>query len=172
VHDENSETFAKLVTDHLDAAYNLARWILPVAEDAEDIVQESFIRAFNGYAAFHGGNPRSWILTIVRNAAYNHVRDRHSERWESISDELGEILSADELDAAEQMMMSDQKLAIAEALAILPAEYREAIVLREIEEMSYKEIARIQSIPIGTVMSRLARARQQLRVTLKRTINQ
>jgi RNA polymerase sigma-70 factor (ECF subfamily) len=69
-------------------------------------------------------------------------------------------------------MMSDQKLAIAEALAILPAEYREAIVLREIEEMSYKEIARIQSIPIGTVMSRLARARQQLRVTLKRTINQ
>jgi len=158
--------FEDLMADHLDSAYNLARWILPTVEDAEDVVQDAFIRAFKGYAGFRGGNARAWILTIVRNTAYNHLR-KYRNAFESLSDEDdSNSFVSEDLDPVQKIIHDGELLDLKTALDQLPPEYREAIVLHEIEDMPYKEIARIQSIPIGTVMSRISRARVKLRAML------
>jgi RNA polymerase sigma-70 factor (ECF subfamily) len=150
--------FEQIVMPHLDAAYNLARWLTGNHHDAEDIVQEACVRALRFAGGFRGGNSRSWVLAIVRNMTYTWLKKNRPEAIVSIDDEdLAEIAdpsgpAIDKIDAG----------FLRAALGELPAEFRETIVLRDIEGLSYKEIAEVANVPIGTVMSRLARARRQL----------
>ena len=155
--------FEELVLPHLDAAYNLARWLARDAHDADDVVQDACVRALKYLGSLHGSDARAWFLTIVRHAFYDWLgRNRPSE----IVDDDGAALET-AIDHAtgtpEQMALrNDQTRVLSDEIAALPLQYREVLVLRELEELSYKEIARVADIPIGTVMSRLARARALL----------
>jgi RNA polymerase sigma factor (sigma-70 family) len=166
------DLFEQTILPHIDAAYNLARWILNNDQDAEDIVQESFLRAFKYFASYQGGSSRSWLLTIVRNLCYTFLKQN---RAQGVVVELNEEIANDELSPGNPelfvQMNTDHQL-VAKALEKLPVEYRELIVLRELESMSYKEIALIAGIPIGTVMSRLARARQRLKECLSQRVDE
>lgn len=149
---------------HLDAAYNLARWLAGNDHDAEDIVQEACVRAFRFSAGFRGGNSRSWLLAIVRNMAWSWLKKNRPKTTVSIEDEsIPEI----EDPGAPAFEKADAAVLRA-ALDELPLEFREALVLRHIEGLSYKEIAEVADVPVGTVMSRLARARRQLQNYLAR----
>jgi RNA polymerase sigma factor (sigma-70 family) len=166
VLDQNELTaFNEAVLPHLDAAYNLARWLTRNDQDAEDVVQEASLRAFKYWKGFSGRDCRSWMLAIVRNTFYSWLRQR------SIQPELtadGEVDDIDEdVPNPENVLLqnADRELLKA-ALEDLPVDFREAIVLREMEGLSYKEIADIAAVPIGTVMSRLARARKRLQIYL------
>jgi RNA polymerase sigma-70 factor (ECF subfamily) len=150
----------QLILPHLDAAYNLARWLTRDAHDAEDVVQEACVRALRYIKSLKPGDVRPWFLTIVRNAFYDWIaRNRPAEL---IHDD-GTIVAVTEdpsaTDPQEAAIRKAEMQGLAEALAALPLQFREALVLRELEGLSYKEIARIADVPIGTVMSRLARAR-------------
>ena len=154
--------FESLVLPHLDAAYNLARWLARDPHDAEDVVQEACMRALRYVESLHGADARPWFLTIVRRAFYDWLeRNRPAE---AVSDPgLVESLSDGGVGDPERLLARhDTALALADAVAALPLQYREVLVLRELEELSYKEIARVAAIPVGTVMSRLARARALL----------
>lgn len=156
-------TFETLILPHLSAAYNLARWLTANDHDAEDLVQEAFLRAFRAFAQFRGGDGRAWLLTIVRNTCYTWLRrERGGENREAFDEEIHS--AGEETDDPEDLMLknADSHL-LRRALEELPDESREVIVLRELEGLSYKEIARIGAIPVGTVMSRLARARSRLK---------
>jgi RNA polymerase sigma-70 factor (ECF subfamily) len=158
--------FEQTVLCHIDAAFNLARWMIRNNQDAEDIVQESFLRAYKYFSSFQGGNSRSWLLTIVRNTCYTWL---HENQAQGLTVDLNEEISGTEfgLDDPEQsLQIKVDQQSVIQALEKLPVEYRELIVLRELEEMSYKEIALIAGVPIGTVMSRLARARRRLKECL------
>jgi RNA polymerase sigma-70 factor (ECF subfamily) len=158
--------FEQIVLRHIDAAYNLARWIIKNDQDAEDIVQESFLRAYKYFSSYQGGNGRSWLLTIVRNTCYTWL---HENQIQGSTLDLNEEISSTESDSdnpEQRLQIKGDQQSVIQALEKLPAEYRELIVLRELEEMSYKEIAVVTGIPIGTVMSRLARARQRLKECL------
>ena len=153
---------------HLDAAYNLARWLVRDPVAAEDVVQEAMLRALSYFSSFRGINPRAWLLQIVRNAAYS-ARERDGsaplvpigQRGEAGTVAEDELVSgADDPETALIGTRRDRQ--VQELIAALPAELREALVLRELEELSYKEIAEITHAPIGTVMSRLFRARRLL----------
>ncbi len=160
------DLFEQTILPHIDAAFNLARWLLNNDQDAEDIVQESYLRAYKYFTSYQGGNSRSWLLTIVRNSCYTWL---HQNRAQAETVELNDELTSTELDPGNPEFTADIKIdrqMVANALEKLPVEYRELIVLRELEDMSYKEIALIARIPIGTVMSRLARARQRLKECL------
>jgi RNA polymerase sigma-70 factor (ECF subfamily) len=156
--------FEKLMLPHLNAAYNLARWLMRNDEDAEDAVQESYLRAFRYFAGFHGGDDgRSWLLTIVRNTCRTLLQQKDSVAQGGEFDEEKHGFA----EAARGVFSSSRAEHDIESLRgcldVLPAEHREIIVLRELEELSYKEVAVIIRAPIGTVMSRLARARARLR---------
>ena len=155
---ENTAAFAKLIMPNLDAAYNLARWITGDQTDAEDVVQESFLRALRSFDGFRGGDARSWILTIVRNTGYTWLKKGRGRGVEF--DE--HLHSQAEDDPESRLILEIDTRVLRDEFAELGVEFREVLVLREIEGMSYKEIARVTGLPIGTVMSRLARARQQL----------
>lgn len=152
--------FEKIVLPHLDAAYNLARWLAGNDHDAADIAQEACVRAWRFRAGFRGANGRAWLLSIVRNTAYTWLKKNrpqsmiilNEEELAGIEDPSGHAVSFQNLDA----------LALRTALEELPVEFREALVLRELEGLSYKEIADVVEVPMGTVMSRIARARRQL----------
>jgi RNA polymerase sigma factor (sigma-70 family) len=173
--DSKRARFEREMLPHLDAAYNLARWILRGSEDAQDVTQEAFLRAFKYFDGFHGGNAKAWLLSIVRNGCYSWIKSR--PKTESMSeDDEGRLNPEHEraLEAAGHGMPSpeahaiekaDRKL-LQEGLQELPTDYREILILREIEELSYKEISEIAKIPIGTVMSRLSRARALLQQKL------
>jgi len=163
--------FDQVMLPHLDAAYNHARWLTRDDSQAEDIVQEAFLRAFKFFAGFHGENGRAWLLAIVRNTYYTSLDKNRLETLSVPFDE--DILAANGYDVNALMVdadyrvervleVEDNRRLVNQALRQLPAEYREVIILRELEEMSYKEIATITNIPIGTVMSRLARGRKFL----------
>jgi RNA polymerase sigma-70 factor (ECF subfamily) len=157
--------FSQTVLPHLDAAYNLARWLTRNDHDAQDVVQEASLRAFKYWKGFSGRDCRSWLLAIVRNTFYSWIRQR------SVQPELTETGEIDDVDDGvpnpENLLLQNaSRDMLKAALDDLPAEFREAIVLREMEGMSYKEIADIASVPIGTVMSRLARARKRLQIYL------
>lgn len=153
-----------MVLPHLDAAYNLARWLAGNDHDAADIVQEACVRAFRFIGGHRGGDARAWVLTIVRNTAFSWLKKNRPQAIVAIDDEaLAEI--EDERLTAETFSRADRS-ALRAGLEALPCEFREALVLRELEGMSYKEIAEVTELPIGTVMSRLARARQQLQAIL------
>jgi RNA polymerase sigma-70 factor, ECF subfamily len=152
--------FEELFLPHLDAAYNLARWIVERDHDAQDVVQEAYVRALKSFAGFRGVNPRAWLLTIVRNTAYNwihkHARDENLVPF----DEKIHALPTNEPRSEASYEKRSQQLH--EALKRLPAEFREVLVLYEFEGWSYKEMASVLNLPIGTVMSRLSRARRRL----------
>ena len=159
----DASRFAELCLPHLDSAYNLARWLTRDTQDAQDVVQDACVRALKYVGSLHGNDGRAWFLTIVRNAFYDWLaRNRPAE---VVHDENDTVDAAADLatPGPEQVALRNAELRVlGDALAALPAQYREVLVLRELEELSYKEIASIVDIPIGTVMSRLARARGML----------
>ena len=155
---------------HLDAAYNLARWITRDDHDAEDVVQEAFVRAMRYFESLRGSEARPWLLAIVRNTAYTWLaKNRPAEVVAVEEDELVELAAAsqDAADAVENpevvLLRSANRKVVNQAIEALPVAYREVLVMREIEDLSYKEIAEVAALPIGTVMSRLSRARELLR---------
>lgn len=167
VHDR----YTALLLPHLDAAYNLACWLMGDAEQAQDVVQDAYARALRYFNGYRGGDPKSWLLAIVRNASYSALdaRRRRDTELEEF-DEMTYAADAPSFDAGITLPPTPETLALREAetqrlrdgLARLPPEYREVLVLRELEGYSYKEISRIAGIPPGTVMSRLSRARAAL----------
>lgn len=154
--------FEQVVLPHLDAAYNLARWLTRDGDDAADIVQEASIRAFKSIDGYRGDNSRAWVLTIVRNTFYTwRQQSRAYREMASYSDELEETACAEADPETLHLHLADQQM-LRQVIEALPLELREMIVLRELEELSYKEIALVTGIPLGTVMSRLSRARDRL----------
>src|SRR5262249_4009262 len=146
---------------HLRAAYNFARWLVRNEHDAEDVVQESFVKAFLGLERFRGGDARVWLLAIVRNTAMSLLRGRKSEvTWPA--DDAGLELADSGADPENALIASSRRRQVRRAIEQLPDEFRETLILRELEGLSYKEIAAVLNVPMGTVMSRLARARDLL----------
>ena len=156
--------FEELFLPHLDAAYNLARWLVNGDQDAQDIVQEAYVRAFKGFAGFRGDNPRAWLLTIVRNTAYTCIK-RHATDDKLVPfDEESHTVPLEPL-PSEQSQERRREL-LEQALSRLPTEFREVLVLFEFEGWSYKAMADALKVPPGTVMSRLSRARRRLQQEL------
>jgi RNA polymerase sigma-70 factor (ECF subfamily) len=161
------DRFEEAVLPHLDAAYSLARWLTRNVQDAEDVTQEAFLRAFRFFDSYQGGNMRSWLLTIVRNTCYTWLhQNRRADSTELFDEEIHSPEPSGSADPEIQVLASADKETLHHALEELPDVFREALVLREIEGMSYKEIADITCVSLGTVMSRLARARTRLRQSL------
>ncbi len=155
--------FEQLVLPHLDAGYNLARWLARDAHDAEDVVQDACVRALKYEDSLGGSDGRAWFLTIVRHAFYDWcARNRPAEIVADDGAEIDAAVDPAATDPQQAALAADASRTLAQALAALPLPYREVLVLRELEELSYTEIARVAGIPIGTVMSRLARARALL----------
>jgi RNA polymerase sigma-70 factor, ECF subfamily len=154
---------AELLLSHLDAAYNLARWLVRNVADAEDVVQEAYLRAFQYSDGFRGGDARAWLLTIVRNTAYKSLRkNRAYEPTKQFDEEIHSGRS--DTSNPEQLLLQNADAALVEkTLNELPVRHREILVLRELEGLSYREIAGVMSMPMGTVMSTLSRARQRFR---------
>ena len=155
--------FEELVLPHLDAGYNLARWLTRNVNDAEDVVQDACVRALKYVGTLRDGDARPWFLTIVRHAFYDWCK--RNRPAEIVSDDGTAIdMAADDsaMEPERLALRSSDSRVLADAVASLPLVFREVLILRELEELSYKEIARIADIPIGTVMSRLARARSLL----------
>ncbi|TMH61037.1 MAG: sigma-70 family RNA polymerase sigma factor [Betaproteobacteria bacterium] len=152
--------FEELVLPHLNAAYNLARWLTRDVNDAEDIVQEACMRAMKYVGSLTGDDARAWFLTIVRHAFYDWCkRNRPAEITRDDGSAIDQAVDPAAVDPEQASLRAAESKALADAIAALPLAYREVLILRELEELSYKEIARIAEIPVGTVMSRLARAR-------------
>jgi RNA polymerase sigma factor (sigma-70 family) len=162
---EDLASFEEALLPHLDAAHNLARWLLRNEQDAQDVVQEAYLRAFKSFSGFHGSNGRAWLLTIVRNTSYTLLKKNHAVDLTTTFDEEIHAAGHESVSPATILEHSEDAELIREAMDELPAEFREILTLRQ-EGLSYKEIADIAQIPPGTVMSRLARARAKLRECL------
>lgn len=170
---EKRARFERLIMPHLDAAYNLAHWVTRNEHDAEEAVQEAFLRAYRFFGSFRGEDGKAWLLAIVRNTCYTLHGQRGAGQHEAFDEELHQpdALAAG---ADNTVCLSPEALAIERAtsemvngaLEELPATFRETLVMRELEGLSYKEIAKIADVPLGTVMSRLARGRQMLQQAL------
>jgi RNA polymerase sigma factor (sigma-70 family) len=169
VIDSNSKAmnFEEAVMPHIDAAYNLARWLTRNDADAQDMVQEAYLRALRFFGGFRGTDARAWLLTIVRNTCYTWLRRNRSPELSCDFDEVVLTRESAEPDPETQQLTKAQAQLVNEAIEKLPIEFREVVVLRELEELSYKEIAVVLEVPIGTVMSRLARARKRLMLSLQ-----
>jgi RNA polymerase sigma-70 factor (ECF subfamily) len=166
-HDEQKR-FELLALPHLAAAFNLARWLTHNDHDAEDVVQDAYLRALRFFGGFQGGEVRPWLLAIVRNTCMTWLERNRPQRPTISFDKATPALAADEPGPESQLDADANRNLVRHALAELPEEYREALVLREMEGMSYKEIAAVTGTAIGTVMSRLARGRKLLREKLER----
>ena len=158
--------FEQTVLPHLDAAYNLARWLTGNEHDAEDVVQESYLRAVKFFGGFHGENARPWLLAIVRNTCYTWLRRNRMEEPTMELDEGTQLMDQTSPNPESLLLAAARTELLRQALENLAPGFREIVILRELEGMSYKEIAEIASIPVGTVMSRLARARARLQKLL------
>ena len=160
-----SLSFEDAVLPHIDSAYKLARWLTKNDADAQDVVQEAYLRALKFFNSFHGSDSRPWLLTIVRNTCYTWLkRNRPAEAADL--DEAIHLEATEALDPEEILILNSEKRAVREALRTLPLEFREILIMRELEELPYREIAAMAAIPVGTVMSRLARARQKLQAVM------
>ena len=170
----SSDTFEAVVLPHLDAAHNLARWLMRDAASAEDVLQEAMLRALTYFPSFKGVNPRGWLLQIVRNTAYasmNLNRGVELVPMANAADEGEDVIArlpSGEDDPETTLIKVRKRERVRQMIAALPIELRETLVLREIEELSYKEIADVTRTPIGTVMSRLWRARRLLAQAARR----
>jgi RNA polymerase sigma-70 factor (ECF subfamily) len=168
---ERLSLFEKLVLPHVSAAYNLARWLTHNEHDAEDLVQEACMRALKSFGSFDGTSGRAWLLTIVRNTCYTWLqKNRNAEAGISFEEELHSDLHQCPDHAALLIAKEDRQI-VRQALEGLPVEFREVLVLRELEGLSYRDISQIAGIPVGTVMSRLARGRRQLQMSLAARIS-
>ncbi len=165
--DDRRCRFEQLVLPHLDAAYRFARWLCRSPSDADDIVQEAVLRAFRGFDALRGSDVKAWLLTIVRNSHFTALKQRQRRGFVPLPEESdvedGHAIIATTLDPESASMRRDEERTLGRLLTKLPEEHREVLVLREIEEMDYREIAQVTGVPIGTVMSRLSRARAALK---------
>jgi len=160
--------FEQLVLPHLDAAFNLSRWLMRGRADAEDVAQEAMLRALRFFRGFHGGDARAWLLQIVRNTCYTWLEKHRSV---DLTTEFDEELHPQPSTSPEALAIAgDNRERLTRALEELPVRFREVLILRELEGCSYKEIAAITSAPIGTVMSALARARQRLQRVLTEAV--
>jgi len=163
---ENLVRFERTILPHLDAAYNLARWLTRNERDAEDVAQESFLRAFQYFGGFRGGDGRVWLLKIVRNTCFSWLRrNRSAELSESLEPESC-ASPGGPLNPEEDVWRGVQRQWLLQALEELPVEFREVAILSDLEGLSYREIAEVVEVSLGTVMSRLSRARNRLRKTL------
>ncbi len=160
---DHRQRFEALALPHMDAAYGLARWLSRSPAEADDIVQEAMLRAFRGFDGFRGDNVRPWLLTIVRNCWRSAAVQRHRRGHDPLPAEDGRPLAADGPDPEAEALRASESRRLEAVIASLPEEFREVLVLREIEDLSYREIAEVTGAPIGTVMSRLARARGMLK---------
>jgi RNA polymerase sigma-70 factor (ECF subfamily) len=160
---EDLLSFEAVMLPHLDAAHNLAKWLLRNEEDAQDVVQEAYLRAFKSFGGFHGSNGRAWLLTIVRNTSYTLLKKNRVVDLTTPFDEEIHVSGHESVSPATILEHSEDAELIGEAMDELPPEFREILALRHQEGLSYKEIADIAQIPPGTVMSRLARARAKLK---------
>ena len=157
--------FERIFLPHLDAAYNLARWLLRNDQDAEDAVQEAYMRAYKAFPRFRGGDGKAWFMTIFRHVCYTTIKkSRSNETSEPFDEEIHQPVGEAEMQEAFRQKANAETLH--SALEKLPGEFREIIVLHDLEGLAYKEIAAVVGIPIGTVMSRLARARGRLRAEI------
>ncbi len=165
--DDRKRRFEVLALPHLDAAFNLARWLAGNTTDAEDVVQDAYLRAYRYFSSFQGGDFRVWLLGIVRNCFIDWVRENRSGRMlfqaEPNAAEVETVWTATPPDPEALLLETLDSQTLERMMAHLPLEYREILLLREVEDLSYKEIATITTTPIGTVMSRLSRARLALR---------
>jgi RNA polymerase sigma-70 factor, ECF subfamily len=175
--DEKIAQFEALALPHLNSVYNLARWLTRNDHDAEDLVQDAFLRAFKFRDGFRGDDARAWLMTIVRHTYFTMLRDgRHEQADISFEEDLhGDIYQSGDAsvfgigsDPAHILEVQDTGKAVNQALESLPQTFREVLVMKEMDDLSYKQIAQIAGIPIGTVMSRLARARKLLLALLKK----
>jgi RNA polymerase sigma factor (sigma-70 family) len=158
--------FERAVLPHLPAAYNLARWLTRNDHDAEDVVQEAYVRALRFFDGFHGGDSRPWLLAIVRHTCYTWLQHNRGHELMTGFDEAIHSLDGGAANPETLLLQLTNQLLLRQVLEELPVEFREVIILREFEGLSYKEIAAIADLPMGTVMSRLARARKRLQQTL------
>src|SRR5713101_8330003 len=163
VQEHELASFEETMLPHMDAAPNLARWLLRNEQDAHDGHQEAYLRAFKSFSGFHGSNGRAWLLTIVRNTSYTLLKKNHAIDLTTTFDEEIHVSGHESASPATILEHSENAELIKEAIDELPAEFREILVLRHLEGLSYKEIADIAQIAPGTVMSRLARARAKLK---------
>jgi RNA polymerase sigma factor (sigma-70 family) len=165
VHQDRDELFERTVLPYLNSAYNLARWLTRNEHDAEDVMQEASLRAWRSFDTFlPGRDGRAWFLTIVRNTCCTWLRQNRPSSTTPLEDDFQAVDTWPDPEALVIRNMNSQLLR--KAVEELPLQYRELLVLRELEELSYKEIARIAGIPLGTVMSRLSRARRELYIHL------
>ena len=156
-------SFEAMMLPHMDAAHNLARWLLRNEQDAKDIVQEAYLRAFKSFGGFHGSNGRAWLLTIVRNTAYTLLKKNRTADLTTPFDEDIHATASESVSPAAILEHAEDAELIKNAMDQLSAEFREIVTLRHQEGLSYNEIGEILKVPIGTVMSRLARARGKLK---------
>ena len=163
---EDLMSFEALMLPHLDAAHNLAKWLLRDEHDAQDVVQEAFLRAFRSFSGFHGSDGRAWLLRIVRNTSYTLLKKNRATDLNTPFDEEIHASGHESVSPATILEQSEDAELIRGAMEELPVEFREVLTLRHQEGLSYKEIADIAQIPPGTVMSRLARARGKLKECL------
>ena len=164
-------SFDEIVLPHLDAAYRLARWLMRNEQDAEDVVQEAALRAFRYFRTFTGGNGRAWFLRIVRNTCYRW-RGRRVQALTDLFDEEQHSSARPASDPETLLLHTDDVTLIERMLSNLPDRFREVLVLRELEDLSYREMADVMGIPIGTVMSSLSRARRALHSALNNELKQ
>jgi RNA polymerase sigma-70 factor (ECF subfamily) len=161
------QNFEAVALPHLSAAYNLARWLTRNGTDAEDVVQEAYFRAFKSFHSFHGSNGRPWMLAIVRNTCYTWMRQNRAPELLTAPDADWHAIADNHLNPERLLLKEAGNELVRQAVEELPPEFREVIVLRELEGLSYKQIATVAEIPLGTVMSRLARARNRLQQKLR-----
>ena len=164
-------SFEETMLPHMDAAHNLARWLLHNEQDAQDVVQEAYLRAFKSFGGFHGSNGRAWLLTIVRNTSYTLLKKNRAVDLTTPFDEEIHASGHESVSPATILEQSEDAELVREAMDELPVEFREILTLRHLEGLSYKEIADIAQLAPGTVMSRLARARARLKQGLVARIN-
>ena len=158
----NRERFESMVLPHLDAAFNLARWLTRSDQDAQDMVQEAYLRALKFFGGFHGDDARSWLLRIVRNTCYTWLKQNRTHELTAVFDEEVHGATKEHSTPESLLLENADRAMLLEAMERLPVEWRETLILRELEGLSYREIAAVTDTPIGTVMSRLARARSRL----------
>jgi RNA polymerase sigma-70 factor, ECF subfamily len=173
-HAEPAElaSFEQAMLPHLDAAHNLARWLLRNEQDAQDVVQEAYLRAFKSFAGFRGTSGRAWLLTIVRNTSYTLLKKNRAADLTTPFDEETHASGHESASPATLLERAEDSELIENAMEELPAEFREILILRHQESLSYNEIGETLKIPIGTVMSRLARARGKLKQYLAASVSQ
>jgi RNA polymerase sigma factor (sigma-70 family) len=166
---EKLGSFEELMLPHLDAAHNLAKWLVRNEQDAQDMVQEAYLRAFKSFGGFHGSNGRAWLLTIVRNTCYTFLKRNKAVDFATPFDEKLHATTSDSHSPVASLEHAEDAELVRKAMDKLQPEFREILVLRHQEGLSYKEISDIAQIPPGTVMSRLARARARLKEGLSKS---